>query len=68
MRVMSRSADELRAERERLLARAHASSVEELNDRAARGGLSAAEYSLWEEIRSINYLLGEDDEADAAAG
>jgi hypothetical protein len=65
MRVMNPSAEDLRAERKRLLARAHAASVKELNDRAARGGLSADEYSLWEEIRSIEYLLGEEDDAVA---
>jgi hypothetical protein len=63
MRLMNPTADELREQRKRLLARAHASSVAELRERAARGGLSAEEYLLWEEIKAIGFLLGENGDA-----
>lgn len=68
MRVMQPTPEELRAERERLLARAHADTVEELAERAARGGLSSEEYLLWEEIRAIGFLLDEDQEAARTSG
>lgn len=58
MRVMHPSRDELRDRRERLLAEANIDR-DGLERRAHAGLLTAAEYWLWEELRSIEFLLGE---------
>jgi hypothetical protein len=64
MRVLHPTREELQERRQRLLDRARVSSSDELAERARRGALSGDEFWLWEDIRSIDFLLGED--ADGA--
>lgn len=58
-RVLEPSRDELRERRARLLEHAHMSR-EALEDAADAGTLSPEEFWLWEDIRSIEFLLGDD--------
>lgn len=58
-RVLEPGRDELEDRRARLLERSHMSR-EELETAAAAGTLSAEEFWLWEDIRSIEFLLGDD--------
>ena len=58
-RVLEPGHDELKGRRARLLERAHMSR-EELEAAAAAGSLSPEEFWLWEDIRSVEFLLGED--------
>lgn len=60
MRVLQPTTEELRARQARLLERSGFTSVEALEDRARRGALSAEEFALWDEIRSIDFLLGDE--------
>lgn len=60
MRVMNPDREELLARRERLLRQAR-TSREELEARADRGTLTGDEYWLWEDIRSVEFLLREDE-------
>lgn len=57
-RVMEPSREELLERRERLLERARLTR-DELECRAEGGLLSGSEFYLWDEIRSIEFLLGE---------
>lgn len=59
MKVRTPSRDELLDRRRRLLEQSKASR-EELDRRAAQGELAGDEYWLWEEMRSIDFLLGEE--------
>jgi hypothetical protein len=61
MRVHHPTAEELRGRRDRLLARA-GTTREDIERRAEDGTLSAEEYWIWQDIRSVEFLLG--DEAD----
>lgn len=58
-RVLEPSREELLARRARLLGRTHMSR-EELDTAAAAGTLTADQYWLWEDIRSLEFLLGDD--------
>ncbi|MEX2549380.1 MAG: hypothetical protein WD638_04065 [Nitriliruptoraceae bacterium] len=58
-RVLEPGHDELKDRRARLLERAHMSR-EDLEAAAAAGTLSAEEFWLWEDIRSVEFLLGDD--------
>lgn len=59
MQVHTPSRDELLDRRRRLLEQSKASR-EELDRRATQGELAGDEYWLWEELRSIDFLLGEE--------
>lgn len=58
-RVLEPGHDELKARWARLLERAHMSR-EDLEAAASAGTLSAEEFWLWEDIRSVEFLLGDD--------
>jgi len=60
-RVLEPSRAELKARRERLLARL-AISREELQRAADSGALTGEQYWLLEDIRSTEFLLGTDDD------
>lgn len=70
MRVRHPTRQELKERRRRLLEQARVSSSDELAERARRGALSGDEFWLWEEITSIDFLLGEDtdDETPPSGG
>jgi hypothetical protein len=58
-RVLEPSAEELRARRERLLARL-GRSRESLEAAADAGQLTSEEFWLWEDLRDVEFLLGDD--------
>ena len=68
MAVAHPTRDQLRQRRERLLRQANATSVAELEERADRGELTGEQYWLWRSIRSIDFLLGEDEQLSATGG
>lgn len=59
-RVLEPSREELEARRQRLLERA-GMSRDELEAAATAGTLRGDQFWVWEDIRSIEFLLGEDD-------
>lgn len=59
MQVQHPTPQELRGRRDRLLARAR-TTREDLQQRAEDGTLTAEEYWIWRDIRSLEFLLGED--------
>ncbi len=58
MQVHTPSREELLDRRRRLLEQA-GTSRDELDRRAGRGDLVGDEYRLWEELRSIDFLLAD---------
>lgn len=60
MGVQTPSRDELLRRRQQLLDHARISR-DKLDVRAERGELVGDEYWLWEALRSIDFLLGEDE-------
>lgn len=68
MRVRHPTREELKERRRRLLEQARVSSSDELAERAGRGALSGNEFWLWEEITSIDFLLGEDADDETPPG
>lgn len=66
MRVIHPTRKELEDRRRRLIERAGVSSRRELAERARRGTLSGEELWLWEDVKSIDFLLAEDPDAAAA--
>ncbi len=58
-RVLEPSAEELRARHARLLARI-GRSREELEVAAEAGDLTGEEFWLWEDLRDVEFLLGDD--------
>lgn len=60
-RVVEPSLEELRSRRDELLRRTHMSRTE-LEEAAAAGNLTADEFWLWEDIRAVEFLLGDDAE------
>ncbi|MGH8905067.1 MAG: hypothetical protein ACRD0K_00735 [Egibacteraceae bacterium] len=67
MRVTHPTREELKDRRRRLLEQARVSSSDELAARAERGALSGDEFWLWEDIQSIDFLLGEQTPPDGGA-
>ncbi len=65
-RVRHPSPEELRARRARLLAEARIDR-DELEALAAAGALTGDEFWVWEDVRSIEFLLGDDAPAHADA-
>lgn len=61
MQVQHPTTEGLRARRSRLLDKAR-TTRDDLQQRAADGTLTAEEYWIWRDIRSLEFLLG--DEAD----
>jgi predicted neuraminidase len=57
-RVAAVTDEELRARRERILAKLGI-PLDELRDRATRYALVGDEYEAWEQLESIAFLLGE---------
>ena len=53
--------EQLMRRRKRLLEQAGVTSVAELEERAARDELTGQQFWLWESIRSIDFLLGDDE-------
>lgn len=61
-RVLEPSSQELRARRERLLARL-GMSRDEAEAAARDGQLTSEEFWIWEDLRDVEFLLGDDDAA-----
>lgn len=57
--VIVKTPAELRAERDELLRRA-GTGYDDLRDRAESYQLTASERNIWETIRTIDYLLGDE--------
>lgn len=60
-RVLEPTREELEARRRRLLERL-GMSRDELASAAESGTLTGGQYWIWEDIRSIEFLLGHDDD------
>jgi glycine cleavage system regulatory protein len=59
VRVVSVDRDELLTRREEILAE-HGLSLADLATRAAQYALVGSEWDAWEELRSIEFLLGDE--------
>lgn len=57
-RIATRTDDELRARRERILDKL-GTPLDELRDRAAHYALVGDEHEAWQQLESIAFLLGE---------
>lgn len=61
-RVIRPTRRELEHQHARLVARTRAGSRERLKELASSGELTADEFWVWENIQSIEYLLGDDED------